>query len=473
MPIRPTQSAIYDQIASGIRQNLLSLVRAQEQVSTGKRILRPSDDGVGTAISMSLSRQKSAVEAHLTSVNSMQPVLATSTIELEESSQLLSEARALVLQAMNGSQSASDRIAIGEQIDQIADSLFEIANTRFGDRYLFAGTETAEPPFVDGAGGTDAYVRYQGDSGQQRIRIGNGTTINVNLPGNQIFGGDQLSGTQYSGLTGLTQGSDSDSGEGYQSLFLRTDTVSGVGVAGLALGSAGGHTILGDHQLEIDAANRTVQLDNGPLVTIPNPAGDNLVVENEDGAQVVLDLTAWTGAFVSTTLTGEGSISVDDNIYTPLDRTQTNLQIEDPASGNLLHIDATGVQQAGREVVAFKGATNLFDTLRGIADDLRGSTAENTAEIKTRLDLRFDELIQGHERLLTGLGQLGSRSERLNSTEVRLRDLSTQLSGLQSSATDVDMAEAVLELQQAEQTLQLTQATGARLMQQSLLNYLS
>ncbi|HRV80801.1 MAG TPA: flagellin, partial [Planctomycetota bacterium] len=69
-------------------------------------------------------------------------------------------------------------------------------------------------------------------------------------------------------------------------------------------------------------------------------------------------------------------------------------------------------------------------------------------------------------------GKLGARYERLNSSETRLRDLSTQLAGLKSEVMDVDLASAVLELQQAEQTLQLTQATGARLMQQSLLNYL-
>ncbi len=306
MPIRPTQSAIYDQVARGIRNNLLALVRAQEQVSTGKRILRPSDDGVGTAIAMSLTRQKAAVEAHLTGVNSVQPVLATSTIELEEASEVLSEARALVLQAMNGSQSPSDRAAIGDQIEQIADTLFEIANTRFGDRYLFAGTDTVNPPFVNDPAGTDRYVSYRGDTNEQLIRIGNGTTVSINLPGNQIFGGDQTTGTSYSGLTGLASGSNADSGSGYTSLFLRTDSVTGANVAGMDLGSAGGHTILGDHVLEIDAVNRTARLGNGPAVSIPTPPGDNLIVRNEDGGQVVLDMTAWTGAFVTTTLTGEG-----------------------------------------------------------------------------------------------------------------------------------------------------------------------
>ncbi|MFT4648398.1 MAG: flagellin-like hook-associated protein FlgL, partial [Glaciecola sp.] len=86
MTIRPTQKSNFDLVAAGIRRNLITLVRAQEQIATGKRILRPSDDGIGTAISMSLSRQKAGVEAHLTGVESVQPVLATSTLQLEEAS---------------------------------------------------------------------------------------------------------------------------------------------------------------------------------------------------------------------------------------------------------------------------------------------------------------------------------------------------------------------------------------------------
>ena len=122
--------------------------------------------------------------------------------------------------------------------------------------------------------------------------------------------------------------------------------------------------------------------------------------------------------------------------------------------------------------MVFRGATNVFDTLKGIASDMRKSDQGPSGPMLDNLSLRFDELVSGHQNILTGLGRLGSRHERLNSTEMRLRDLSNQLAGLKSNVTDVDMTTAVLDLQQAEQTLQLTQATGARLMQQSLLNYL-
>ncbi len=472
MTIRPTQSSNYDQIAAGIRRNLIKLVRAQEQIATGKRILRPSDDGIGTAISMSLSRQKSGVEAHITSVESVQPVLATSTLQLEEASTLLTEARALTLQALNGTQSKNDRHAIADQIDQIAANLLEIGNAQFGDQYLFGGTETGRRPFSASSGNAEQYVEYDGDGLEKRIRIGKGTFVEINIPGNQLFGGDQYEETLFGGVTGIASGSDPDSGSAYTSLELRTDSVSGASVGGLALAAVGGNTILGDHVLEVDGAERTVKLGSGIAIAIPNPAPADLEVQDADGSVVVIDFSGWGGAYVTTTLTGEGSISLNGGAFETLDRAATNLQIQDASTGNLLHLDATGVTRADKELVTFKGATNLFDTLNGIAADLREDDGSGLDDVRKRVSLRFDRLVDGQERLLSGLGKLGSRHERLNTTELRLRDVSTQLTGLRSSVVDVDIATAALELQEAELTLQLTQATGARLMQQSLLQYL-
>jgi flagellar hook-associated protein 3 len=472
MTIRPTQKSNFDLVAAGIRRNLITLVRAQEQIATGKRILRPSDDGIGTAISMSLSRQKAGVEAHLTGVESVQPVLATSTLQLEEASSLLTESRALTLQALNGTQSTSDRRSLADQIDQIASSLLEIGNSQFGGHYLFGGTETGHPPYSELDGPNDKFVEYGGDSLQKRIRIGKGTFVEVNLPGNQVFSGDQYRETRYGGITGIANGIDSNSGQGYTHLELRTDSVTGANVDGLAISAGGDNTILGDHILEVNAAEGTVQLGSGPVVTIGTPLPSELELKDEDGSTVTLDFTGWGGAYVTTTLTGEGSISLNGAPYIALDRTETNLQLQDPSTGNLLHLDATGVTRAAKEPIAFSGAVNLFDTLRGIAADLRADNGGDLDATRKSVSLRFEELVEGQERLLTGLGKLGSRHERLNTTENRLRDLSTELTGLRSNIVDVDLATAALELQEAELTLQLTQSTGARLMQQSLLNYL-
>ena len=62
MSIRPTQGRIFAIISAGISSNTAKLIRAQEQASSGKRIVRASDDPVGASVSLSLRRQIGAIE---------------------------------------------------------------------------------------------------------------------------------------------------------------------------------------------------------------------------------------------------------------------------------------------------------------------------------------------------------------------------------------------------------------------------
>ena len=60
MSIRPTQQATFTQIQRGLLANFSALVRSQEQISSGKRIVRPSDDPVGASQALAFRRQIAA-----------------------------------------------------------------------------------------------------------------------------------------------------------------------------------------------------------------------------------------------------------------------------------------------------------------------------------------------------------------------------------------------------------------------------
>ena len=89
-----------------------------------------------------------------------------------------------------------------------------------------------------------------------------------------------------------------------------------------------------------------------------------------------------------------------------------------------------------------------------------------------RLSERLGEFDRNHENVLMALGRLGAREERMIATQTRLESLTVHLESLRSTVEDVDMTEVVLEMSRAEQTLQVAQATGARLIQQTLLNFI-
>jgi flagellar hook-associated protein 3 FlgL len=122
--------------------------------------------------------------------------------------------------------------------------------------------------------------------------------------------------------------------------------------------------------------------------------------------------------------------------------------------------------------VTFSGTPNVFDVLGGMIQDLRSGDALDTDSLMDRLRVRLDELDRGFNNVLAATGLLGSRSERLNHAATRLEGMGLHLQGLQSNVEDVDLSTAILEMGRTQLTLQAAQAAGARLIQQSLLNYL-
>ena len=476
MSIRPTQQSLYSLVTRGLGYNLSRLAHAQERVATGKEILRPSDDAVGTARALSMRRRLGLINRFQESVGTTRPVLETSTSALEEVSLVLRESRELMITGMSGSLSSDDREAIGQQLHLLLEKLVDVANTKIGDRFVFAGTETVNKPYTITSRDGKTAVNYNGNDQVQRIAVGFGTEIPINIPGSKVFGSSSVESVDLSGITGVKLGTTANQGEGFANLYFRHNATTGTPGSGITLVNGGDDdTILNNHSLTVDAVAGTVQLDDGVLFQIPDPSSaeyTDLTVVNNGGEEVHLDFSGYTGASSTAALFGEGSVSINGSVYIPIDFTETDLELVHPGNGTVLHINTTEVHRADAELVSFSGATDIFNVLAGAAADMKNAAGLESQEAVNRLELRYDELLRGLDQALKSLGTLGARTERLNSSEIRLETTTVNLEGLLTQVEDVDITTVILDMNQAEQTLQLAQATGSRLIQHTLLNYL-
>jgi flagellar hook-associated protein 3 FlgL len=132
----------------------------------------------------------------------------------------------------------------------------------------------------------------------------------------------------------------------------------------------------------------------------------------------------------------------------------------------------TSVSRSGNELASFTGATSIFDVLAGVASDLGNNEGLPPKDVVDRIAQRFGELEANFNRSLRALGTLGARTERLISSGSRLETVSLNVEGQLSQVEDVDITEVILEMNRTEQTLQLAQATGSRLIQHTLLDFL-
>lgn len=476
MTLRPTQSFLFSMVQRQLASSMSRVVRAQEQIASGKRILRPADDPVASSQILSFRRQVAGNERFLGAVQAGRTALDAGSVALQDASGILAEARELLIEGMNGSKSPDDRELLADQIDLIRARMLDLANLRSGDRFLFAGTRTQEKPFesrrIDGR---DSVV-YLGNHDEQRILAGSEFRAGIGLPGSEIFAKLEHSGTRYAGLTGATSGSTADDGAGYDYLLVRHETTGGVPGAGVQLvGGGAGDTIMGDHTLTIDGVAGTVQLDGGPAVAIPAPGAANLadlVVRNEHGAELHLDFTGYAGGSSTATLRGEGSVSIDGSSFTALTFAESDLELIDPVTGSVIHVDTTGIHRSGSDLVSFGGTVNIFDVLEGIASDLRNGDALEQGSLVDRLDTRLREFDRNAENVRIALGNLGSRSSRLQGLEARLEDANLQVQSMMSRLEDVDYGQAVFEMSRAQTSLEIAQATGVRLLQTTLANFL-
>lgn len=180
--MRISTSQIFDQNLTAILNQQTELAKTQNQISTGKRILNPSDDPSGSVQILSFQRELSLTNQYLDNA-----VIAGNKLERQESTldsatNLIQRLRELAVQGLNDSNSQSDRQAIATEIREINEQLLSLANTKDanGD-YLFAGYATGTQPYKS------IFDTYQGDEGQRNLKVGEGVLIETNDPANRLF----------------------------------------------------------------------------------------------------------------------------------------------------------------------------------------------------------------------------------------------------------------------------------------------
>jgi flagellar hook-associated protein 3 FlgL len=205
---RVTHRSIQESTLANLQRNLSAMGTLQEQLSSQKRINRPSDDPTGTVNVLQLRSELRSVEQHRRNADDGVGWLQTTDTALQRTSEQLRGAQVLTLRALNaGATSAAGREAIAAELEQIRDGLVDLANTQYLDRSVFAGTSAAGAAVVEIAG-TPAlpgpppvpavpasYTWAATGSGTVERQVSNGTRVRVDTPGASVFGDDEVAGS--------------------------------------------------------------------------------------------------------------------------------------------------------------------------------------------------------------------------------------------------------------------------------------
>jgi flagellar hook-associated protein 3 FlgL len=171
-------------LLNAIEVSLAQQNTAIQQLSTGRSVNAPSDDPSATAALVLNQTQAGQNDTFQRNIDSLQGMFQTADSTLSSAVELMTKAISLGTEGANGTLNASDQQAIAAQLQGILNEMVGLANTSYQGEYLFSGTAVNVVPFaVNGSG----VVTYQGNTNTNSLEILNGQTLQLNVPGSQIF----------------------------------------------------------------------------------------------------------------------------------------------------------------------------------------------------------------------------------------------------------------------------------------------
>jgi flagellar hook-associated protein 3 FlgL len=178
-------TALYHQQAiESINQRSGTLAKLQEQISTGKRINRASDDPIGAAEAERIRASTAQMALEKRMMSFATGMLNQADGALAVGSDALQSARELLIAAGNSAMQPADRASIAVQLQGVRDELLAIANQRDGaGGFIFGGQGSVGAPFTPN--GSPAFVAPAGTQ-----QTGLDMSFDTTLDGGKVFIGD-------------------------------------------------------------------------------------------------------------------------------------------------------------------------------------------------------------------------------------------------------------------------------------------
>ncbi|MBK6607018.1 MAG: flagellar hook-associated protein 3 [Leptospiraceae bacterium] len=418
---------ITNQISNNTLVNTLArhqsqLDETQNQLGTGLKISRPSDDPSATTNNMYFRSRVNELDQFMKNATEGKARLQQVDGQLERVTEILQRVRVLTVQASNGIYQGDKgfelEVAIGKEINELLKATIDIANTRdVTGRYLFGGHTIDRPPFeameakMKGLKGIEIQdqivgVEYRGDIGDQVREIERGEYMGVNVAGNKAFWGTNMSIT-----------ANRDSSE-YAATSDQKFKIDGVEIS-ISAGDRLDDIIDKINSSPLDVKASKLGSDN---ITLSSTSPHQIWLEDSEGGTVLRDL---------------GLVEV--NYSEP----PTNYSKEATVAGN-----------------------SIFDVMIQLRNDL---TAKDQERISGR-DLA--DIDMALENILRHRSIVGAKMNRLEEHEKRIDFDKSFMAELLAKNEAIDFPETIMNLKWLETIHQSALSVGSKVIKPTLMDFL-
>ncbi|NLX01609.1 MAG: flagellar hook-associated protein FlgL [Syntrophomonadaceae bacterium] len=179
--MRITNFMLVNDLRRNLNSNLERMDEFQRQLSTGRKINKPSDDPAGIVKSLRLRTSLVEGEQYLSNIKEAANYMQTTDSSLNDINEVMQKIRELTNKAATGTNDPDSNRAIAREVAELNNQLMMIANSTYGSKYIFSGTNVTEAPYQDG--------KWIGNNDYLNMEIGAGVKIPTNLMMREYFMG--------------------------------------------------------------------------------------------------------------------------------------------------------------------------------------------------------------------------------------------------------------------------------------------
>ena len=192
--MRITQAGFYNKATEQMNLQKSKVFDTQSQLSSGKKMLRPSDDPALASAINNLASQIDVNKRYLSNLSNMEGTLKMQEASVSGAVAIVGRIKELSVQGANDTYSAADRKIIAIEVKELISSLVDLGNMRGTDgAYLFSGFSQDKPPFTELPSGA---VTYNGSADYQKVMVDEGRSMEIGMPGSDVFGSVDATGPE-------------------------------------------------------------------------------------------------------------------------------------------------------------------------------------------------------------------------------------------------------------------------------------
>lgn len=418
--MRVSDLMISNNFLTGMNRTKSRLAQIQSQLSSMKKIMRPSDSPTGATKILRLDKQLGQSDVFSNNISNSLAFLHETTFSMENIQTGIAKIMS-TLTEINNATNQENLDLYADQIDLALKAIMDSANTNYDGKFLFGGTDYSSVPFGFTSDGQSVEVKPGDISGKQNVKVGQNIFQKINMTGTEVFG------------TIVKQSGNID--------------------VNAAVG-----TVLTNQLPVYDAKGQEHTLTLNYTKTAANTYDLNYDITDSAGISVYTSPPA-SKEIVFNSSTGRIQ-SIDGN-----DPSSFNISV--PGKNISFNFDPMSLKQSDAPSsisVSANQDMDIFNTLINIRDNLRNGIIPTTAE--------EDRVKSFNRHILNKLSEIGNVTNQLYDAEELLVSQRMILEGLMSKEQDVDVAKAIMDLQTQDYLLQVSYKLSATILPKSLLDYL-